>query len=228
MAPSPHDPARPAAANASATEVLAPGGRLVPGQVYEVPARQGRAFRLEAGRVVRIVNHHGQQVGDFWAFRNGHTDEFLSMEHMRPSLAHLTPRPGDALITNRRRALLELIEDSSPGVHDTLIAACDQRRYETLGHPDPHDNCTDNLRMAMAAIGEPLPEVPCPFNLWMNTPPRADGGIDWLAPVSRPGDFVRLRAVADAILVLSCCPMDLSPINGEAKSPTSLQVMVEA
>lgn len=214
--------------NASATELLAPEGRLQPGQLYEVPARQGRAFRLQAGQMARIINNHGQQVGDFWAFRADDPAEFLSMEHMRPSLRKLTPRPGDALITNRRRALLELIEDSSPGVHDTLIAACDPHRYAELGHSDPHDNCSDNLRMAMAALGVPLAEVPCPFNLWMNTPPRADGGIDWLAPVSKPGDFLRMRAVADAILVLSCCPMDLSPINGDAKSPKGLQVMLEA
>lgn len=213
--------------NASATEVLAPDGQLEPGRVYEVPARQGRAFRLAAGQVARIINHHGQQVGDFWAFRADDPQEFLSMEHLRPSLRRVSPRPGDALVTNRRRPLLDLVEDSSPGVHDTLIASCDLRRYAELGHHGPHDNCTDNLRMAMAAIGVDLPEVPCPLNLWMNTPPRADGGMDWLAPVSRPGDFVRLRAQADAILVLSCCPMDLSPINGEGKSPTSLQVLVE-
>ncbi len=220
-------PIPPDCPNASAIEVLAPDGLLEPGRIYEVPARQGRAFRLAAGQVARIINHHGQQVGDFWAFRADTPQEFLSMEHMRPNLRRITPRPGDALVTNRRRPLLELVEDTSPGVHDTLIASCDLRRYAELGHDGPHDNCTDNLRMAMAAIGVDLPEVPCPLNLWMNTPPRDDGGIDWLAPVSRPGDFVRLRAVADAILVLSCCPMDLSPINGEGKSPTSLQVLIE-
>ena len=36
--------------NASATEVLAPDGRLETGRIYEVPARQGRAFRLAAGQ----------------------------------------------------------------------------------------------------------------------------------------------------------------------------------
>lgn len=228
MTLSPHDPACPDGINPSATVTLGDQGRLTPGQIHEIPARQGRAVRLAAGRTLRIINHHGQQVGDLWAFRDGDTTEFLSMEHMRPTLGRLSPRCGDALITNRRRPLLTFVEDSSPGVHDTLIAACDLRRYETLGHRGYHDNCTDNLRMAMAAIGERLPEVPCPFNLWMNTQPRPDGGIDWLPPVSRPGDVLRLRAQADTIVVLSCCPMDLSPINGTAMRPTSLQMLVEA
>lgn len=175
--------------------------------------------------MARIINHLGQQVGDFWAFRDGDTAELLSMEHMRPTLARLTPRPGDGLISNRRRPLLELIEDSSPGVHDTLIASCDRNRYAMLGHQGYHDNCSDNLRMAMAALGE---ELPCPFNIWMNTPPRPDGGIDWLEPLTKPGDFLRIRAVEDSILVLSCCPMDLLPINGAGNLPTALQVMIEA
>ena len=221
-------PVPPDGLNASATETLAPDGRLTAGKSYEIPAREGRALRLNAGEVLRICNHLGQQVGDFWAFHADDMTEFLSMEHMRPGLRRLVPRPGDALVTNRRRPLLTLLEDSSPGVHDTLIASCDMERYRMLGFSGAyHDNCTDNLRMAVAALGLDLPQVPCPFNLWMNTPPRPDGSIEWLAPVSRPGDFIRVRAEADAVIVLSCCPMDLSPINGEGRAPGSLLVMIE-
>ena len=64
------------------------------------------------------------------------------------------------LLTNRRRPILTLLEDTSPGVHDTLIAACDPFRYRPR-LTDYHDNCADNLRMAMEAIGA-RPEVPQP------------------------------------------------------------------
>ena len=49
----------------------------------------------------------------------------------------------------------------------------------------------------------------------MNTPADARGDIRWLPPVARPGDRVVLRAEIDAVVVVSCCPMDLLPINGE-------------
>jgi uncharacterized protein YcgI (DUF1989 family) len=49
----------------------------------------------------------------------------------------------------------------------------------------------------------------------MNTPFDQTGRISWLPPVSRPGDHVTFRAEMDAVVVLSCCPMDLLPINGE-------------
>lgn len=224
----PFDPARPDGTNPSAVEVLAPGGRLEPGRLYEVPARQGRAVRLKAGEVLEAVNVHGTQVGDFWAFADPDLREFLSMEHLRPALRRVTPRPGDGLVTNRRRPILTMLEDTSPGVHDTLVAACDVFRYAGLGHRGYHDNCTDNLRMALAAIGLRAPEIPCPLNLWMNTPFRAGGQMEWLPPVSAPGDRVRLRAEMDCVAVLSCCPMDLLPINGIGIPPTSLAVRVVA
>jgi uncharacterized protein len=211
----PFDPARPDGTNASAGEMLAPDGLLRHGRAYTVPAREGRAFRVEAGRRFRITNTYGTQVGDFWAFNASDLREHLSMEHLRPALRRLTPRAGDVLPTNRRRPILTLLTDTSPGVHDTLVASCDIHRYHQLGHEGYHDNCTDNLRMALAAIGLAAPVIPCPFNLWMNTPARTDGSMEWLPPVSRPGDTVEFRTEIDAVVVVSCCPMDLLPINGE-------------
>ena len=45
------------------------------------------------------------------------------MEHC--ALPRRSSPAGDALVTNRRRPILTLVEDTSPGLHDTLIAACD-------------------------------------------------------------------------------------------------------
>ncbi len=223
----PFRPDRPDGSNPSAHEVLGRAGWLQPDRPYEVPARQGRAVRLRRGERLVIVNPHGSQVGDFWAFVMDDPAEHLSMEHLRPDLKKLTPAPGDRLVTNRRRPILSLLEDSSPGVHDTLVASCDIHRYRQLGHQGYHDNCTDNLRMAMAAVGMALPHLPCPLNLWMNTPPGPDGNMVWLPPVSRAGDRVVFRAELDLVAVISACPMDLLPINGADGVPRSLSVMVQ-
>lgn len=218
--------ATPDGTNASAFEVLGQAGHLELDRLYEIPARQGRAIRVRRGERLRVINTHGSQVGDFWAFGETDPGEHLSMEHMRPRLRKLTPRLGDPMVTNRRRAILTLLEDSSPGVHDTLVASCDIHRYHQLGHEGYHDNCTDNLRMALSSIGVALSEVPCPLNLWMNTPPLEDGNMMWLPPVSRPGDQVTFRAEMDLVAVVSACPMDLLPINGEDAVPRSLSVMI--
>ena len=85
----------------------------------------------------------------------------------------------------------------------------------SIGFAGLHDNCTDNLRMAMLAVGLRAAEIPCPFNIWMNTPPLSDGSIAYRSPVLVPGDHVELRAELDCIAVVSACPMDLLPINGK-------------
>ena len=55
------------------------------------------------------------------------------MEHSRVAMGRIIPGVGDTLVTNRRRPILTLIEDTSGGIHDTLMAACDRYRYELLG-----------------------------------------------------------------------------------------------
>lgn len=202
-------------------------GAAEPGRLYEVPARRGRAVRLDAGQTLTIINTHGTQVCDFWAFATVDLNEFVSMAHFHAAASKLTPAVGDGLTSNRRRPLLTVIEDTSPGVHDTLIAACDIHRYEQLGARGYHENCSDNLRNALAAIGVHAPAEPAPFNIWMNTPPAGDGTIGWRAPVARPGDRIVLRADADVIAVMSACPQDLVPINGEDQTPKSLAFRVD-
>ncbi len=163
--------------NATLHNPVSADGTPEPGRLYDVPARQGRAVRVAKGQTIEVINTHGTQVCDFWAFSAANPSEFMSWEHGRAFINRVIPRVGDGLATNRRRPILTLVEDTSPGIHDTLIAACDLFRYINLGVKEYHDSCADNLRMAMMAIGVPVPEVPQPFNLWMNIPVGKDWGV---------------------------------------------------
>ena len=188
--------------------------------IVEIPARQGKATRLRKGQKIKVINTRGQQVIDAWAFCAEDLREFMSMEHARVAMGRIIPKVGDTLVTNRRRPILTLIEDTSGGIHDTLIAACDRYRYELLGYPGYHANCSDNLAAGLDAIGLTPPETPSPLNLFMNIPVRDDNAIDFLPPVSTPGSYVTLRAEMDCIVAFSACPQDLLPINGLAMQPT--------
>lgn len=193
-----------------------------------IPARRGKAVALAAGQRLRVVNTHGEQVVDTWAFVRHDLREFLSMEHTRATLLRLIPRPGDELYTNRRRPILTLLEDSSPGIHDTVIAACDNYRYGLLGCTEYHDNCTDNLAAALQEFGLAPPETPSPLNLWMNIPWTSEGALSFEAPVSRPGDYVVFEARLDCIVAFSACPQDILPINGVGRAPTEAHFRIEA
>ena len=127
-----------------------------------IPARRGKAAFLKQGQHIRVINTHGQQVIDTWAFRRDDLSECMSMEHSRTALGRIVAHVGDALVTNRRRPILRLLEDTSPGVHDTLLAACDRYRYELLGCEGYHDNCTDNLATALSELELTAPTTPSP------------------------------------------------------------------
>jgi uncharacterized protein len=182
--------------------------------MIEIPARRGKATRLSHGQSVKIINTHGSQVVDTWAFNRADIGEFMSMEHTRIAIGRIIPKVGDALVTNHRRPILTLVEDTSGGIHDTLVAACDRWRYELLGCTTYHDNCTDNLAAGMGELGLTPPETPSPLNLFMNIPVIDGNAIDVLPPISTPGSYVTLRAEMDCIIAFSACPQDIVPING--------------
>lgn len=191
-----------------------------------IPARRGKAVALNQGQSVRVINTHGQQVVDTWAFRRDDLTEFMSMEHSRTSLGRIIPKVRQSMTTNRRRPILSLVEDTSGGIHDTLLAACDRYRYELLGCEGYHDNCTDNLAAALAVLGLTPPETPSPWNLFMNIPVAPDGSVSFEPPVSGPGDHLTLRAEMDCIVVFSACPQDMVPINGVNCLPTEAHFQV--
>lgn len=193
---------------------------MTTGSLLTIPARKGKAVILQPGQRVKVINTHGQQVVDTWAFNRHELTECLSMEHTRATLSRIMARVGDSLVTNRRRPILTLIEDTSPGIHDTLIAACDRYRYELLGCSGYHDNCTDNLAAALAELGLTPPRTPSPWNLFMNIPVHADGSLSFEPPVCKAGDYVVLRAEMACVVAFSACPQDILPINGVACTPT--------
>lgn len=175
--------------------------------------------------------------------------EYMSMSHTRASLCQTHPRVGDVLRSQKRAPMLALVHDSTPGVHDTLIAACDRWRYAELGVDGYHESCTDNcwdaldallggesgalltaeqkdgLRQLQARLGG---RVPDPFNLFMNIPVAGEGyvkGLSFDAPVTKAGDYVVLRADRDVVVVMSACPQDVLEINGKNPSDAHFQVL---
>jgi uncharacterized protein len=188
--------------------------------MIEIPARRGKAVRVRKDQRIKVINTKGQQVVDTWAFNADDIRELMSMEHSRVAIGRIIPGIGDSLVTNRRRPILTLVEDTSGGIHDTLFAACDRWRYEALGCTEYHDNCTDNLAAGLAALGLTPPETPAPLNLFMNIPVVDGNRVDVRPPVSTPGSYVSLRAEMDCVVALSACPQDMLPVNGLDMRPT--------
>ena len=245
-----------------------------------IPARRGAATIVRAGHKIKIINTHGNQVVDTWAFSLPSTSnivasssiepplypnatptsinqyspasniaaaipEYMSMSHTRASKHKITPEVGDVLLSQKRAPMVKVVEDTSPGVHDTLISACDRWRYSELGVEGYHESCTDNCWDALLALSESVEaevadalgrlqaklggRVPDPLNLFMNIPiyegEGAKRGISFEAPVSKAGDYVVLEAMRDVVVVMSACPSDILNTNGHNPVDAHFQVV---
>lgn len=168
--------------------------------------------------------------------------EYLSLPHTRASSYKLVPEVDDTLLTNLRNPIMTLVEDNSPGAHDTLTAACDANLYASLGldKPAEHGSCAENLVLALKELNEnaglkgakavgadiSVNIAPTPLHLFMVTPielasdvKAAEAGakgakLSVEEPKGKKRSFVRFRAERDIVVVFSACPNDVGPQNG--------------
>jgi uncharacterized protein YcgI (DUF1989 family) len=196
-------------------------------QLQTIPARKGKAAKVSKGQFIRLINTHGKQVIDTWAFNAHDLTERMSMEHSRAHLDKILPTINDAFVTNRRSPILTIVEDTTPGNHDTLMAACDKHRYtKQFGLLEYHDNCTDNLREALLELGEKGEEFsPSPFNIFMNIPIRDGKWLSWEAPTTDVGQYITFRSEMDLIIAFSACPNDCIPINGNMSMDAHFEIL---
>ena len=153
-------------------------------QQFTIQGGDSAGIQLEAGESLQIVNIEGSQVVDLWAFVQPDTQEFLSTEHTRSCLQKLIPEVGDNLYSNRRRPILTIVEDTSPGIHDMLLSACDIQRYELLGHVGYHKNCTDNLIDTADKFGHKIERNSKPFQYLRTCGNQSKGALGHIAPFS--------------------------------------------
>jgi uncharacterized protein YcgI (DUF1989 family) len=196
---------------------------------FVVPPSEGRAVEVAAGGRIRVTSPEGRQAADFFAFRADDPDEWLSPMHTWVKTRSVRPRQGDTLLSRYRRPMLDFVDDGAGGIHDMMIAACDQARYAEFGFDGYHRSCSENLQTAMRERGLDVPVVPQPINFFTNTKVEEDGRLVSPPNPVAPGAYVELKAHADLICVVSSCPFDLKvpgwTINAE-EGPTALIVTV--
>lgn len=193
-----------------------------------VPGYEGRAARVPAGATLTITDLEGCQIGDLFVLAAADPAERLSPAVTR--LLNFTPFPqvGASFYSNRRRPLLRLEEDASPGLHDMTFAPCDREIYAELGAGDAHPNCRDNFFRAIATLGIEVDTHPDPINVFQNTPIGADGQYTIGVTQTRAGDWVRFRAECALIVVLTACSVDIPfegvQPNGGRSTPLRLDI----
>ena len=178
---------------------------------------------VETGDLLEIVDLEGQQVCDLIAFASLDRREWLSMSHTRASTLRLNLAPGDALQSNWRRTMLEVLTDDV-GMHDLITQMCDARRYRFDYNVENHRSCRTNFTEVLEPWGIQEWEMPDPLNVFQNAPIHADRTFGNQVPTSVAGDSIVFRVVMPMIVAGSACPQDLNPCNGFSPSPIGLKV----
>lgn len=192
--------------------------------MIEIPPRSGTAFRLGAGETLTVIDPRGQQVADLLAFNADDLREVISSGRTLDYAETIRLTTGHKLYSNRSRVMLEIVDDTV-GIHDFLLTPCS---HETFDHFYPemprHRGCFGNLAEALAPYGVAPDMIPVAFNCFMNVPISADGRLQVLPPISKPGDHVRFVARMNLIVGLTACSAPAS--NGGTFKPIAYRIDV--
>lgn len=187
-----------------------------------IAPRSGTAFTLERGQVLRVIDPGGTQVSDLLAFAADDVRETLSNGRTFDYEETLRMGAGNRLWSNRSQIMLSIVEDTV-GTHDFLLTPCSEATFRHFYPEQPvHRGCFGNLAEALAPFGIEPDQIPCAFNVFMNVPVAPDGKLRVDPPVSKPGDYIRLRAEMDLIIGLTACSAYAS--NGGSFKPIHFEI----
>ena len=187
-----------------------------------IAPRSGTAFTLERGQVLKVIDPEGTQVSDLIAFAADDVRETLSNGRTFDYEETLRMGAGNRLWSNRSQIMLSIVEDTV-GTHDFLLTPCSEATFRHFYPEQPvHRGCFGNLAEALAPFGIEPDQIPCAFNVFMNVPVAPDGKLRVDPPVSKPGDYIRLRAEMDLIIGLTACSAYAS--NGGSFKPIHFEI----
>lgn len=174
--------------------------------VERIPPCSGRAVELETGDELVVIDPMGQQVSDLTAFSRDDLAEYLSSGRSIDYASKLWLTTGDVLYSNRSRPMFTLLDDTC-GRHDFTLTPCSRRMFELLyDEEEGRPGCEGNLAAALAPWGIGSDRVPIAFNIFMHVAVDGDTGrIEVRPPLSKAGDFIRLRAEMPLVVAMTAC-----------------------
>lgn len=164
------------------------------------------SFELSAGEELVIIDPQGEQVGDLVAFSKGNLSEYMSSGRSIDYASKMWLSTGDVLYSNRSKPMFTILEDTC-GRHDFTLTPCSKETFFILyGETQWRPGCEGNLVKVLEKYGIGVDRIPIAFNVFMNVELNQETGeIAVRPPLSKPGDYIRLRAEMDLVVGLTAC-----------------------
>jgi len=196
-------------------------GRVLEDRV--VPAGEWWARALRRGQTLRIVDLEGRQAVDFLCYNAENPEERYNAADTMKFAKTIFLTRGHGIYSNLGRRLLTIVEDTC-GRHDTIGGCCSAESNEFRYGVKDTPSCRANFHRALAGFGLGPKDIVANLNFFMNVPVAPDGTMGIVDGLSKPGDYVDLRAEMDALAVISNCPQVHNPCNGF--NPTPIRLIV--
>jgi uncharacterized protein YcgI (DUF1989 family) len=190
---------------------------------YHLEPQTGIGLQLRRGQVLKIIDPGGEQVSDVVAFARSDTSERLSSGRSLDYNNTVYLTTGHILYSNRSNPMFTILEDRV-GKHDFLLTPCSPETFEILyeDHQGYHPSCFENLAENLKRFGIVGDDIPTTFNVFMNVDVLQSGELRIGPPLSKPGDFVDLRAETDLIVGVTACSAEKS--NNYSFKPIDVEV----
>lgn len=189
-----------------------------------MPARAGWSARIARGDMLRLIDLEGQQAIDFLCFNAENPSERYHAANTIKVPNNIYVGEGTVLRSSLARPMMTVVADTC-GRHDTIFGCCsfeiDEVRY---GKTNP-ESCQRNFERELAKHGVGPEHIVPNVNFFMYVPVGPDGAAGIVDALSKPGDYVDLRAEMDVLAVLSNCPEALNPATGD-QGPTPIRATV--
>ena len=179
--------------------------------------------RLGKGDVLRIVDLEGCQAVDTIIYDAANTQVRYNAANTMKLAFSIYLSKGCVLYDDLAQPMMTIVEDTC-GRHDTIGGNCSQRNQHAALRQAGQGCCRDNFISALGELGMQPRDIPANINFFMHVPVQANGHVAIADGISKPGDFVDLRAEKDVLVVISNCPQELNPCSGGNPTPIRLTV----
>ena len=191
-----------------------------------VPPGEGWAEVVRQGQVLRIVDLGGQQGVDFLCYDAERPEERYHAANTMKAARSILLTTGHVLYSDVARPMFTIIADTC-GRHDTIGGCCSAPSNFMMYGVKDVPGCRENFLRFLGRYGLGRRDIVANVNFFSNVPVGPDGKLAdtvFVDGLSKPGDFIDLRAEISALALISNCPQINNPCAGQ--NPTPIRVLI--
>lgn len=195
--------------NREVREMASVTNRPIPGMTVRedtiVPACAPWSARIKKGDTLRLIDLEGRQAVDFLCYNTDNPAERYNAANTLKLNQNIYLGKGCGLWSVRARKMMTIVDDTCGG-HDTLYGCCSIEVDEVRFGKTNTQGCQSNFEAELAKHGLGEKDIVANINFFMYVPVETDGALAIAEGLSKPGDYVDLRAEMDLLVVISNCP----------------------